>query len=334
MNDELPFQTFNKYLKARFGQRVQRIPVHAGMTCPNRDGTVDTIFELTEFSEIYHIRASRDYPLPEKQDAGPEKSGSRDMSWAIVDSGAEAFWAEFGKQGQGIIIAEIGTGVEYSHPALIDAFKCTDPSDPACWEDPANICGGTMCDNIGYSTSNMGVLVGADSMAVTHRVGIAPGAKWITCKGCEYASCSEASLNACADWVLAPDENPANRPHVVVCGWAGGGGDNWYQANVQAWRAAGIFPAFMSGNSGDSCSTLSSPGDYQESFQCAAHDSVRDIASFSSRGPSVYGYYPYTKPNISAPGYDVLTTAAGAGWTTMSGTNVSACVAGASVALL
>lgn len=39
MNDEHPFQTFNKYLKARFGQRVQRIPIHAGMTCPNRDGT-------------------------------------------------------------------------------------------------------------------------------------------------------------------------------------------------------------------------------------------------------------------------------------------------------
>ncbi|MBN1355766.1 TIGR01212 family radical SAM protein [bacterium] len=40
MADSEPFLTFNRYLQNRFGERVQRVPVHAGMTCPNRDGTL------------------------------------------------------------------------------------------------------------------------------------------------------------------------------------------------------------------------------------------------------------------------------------------------------
>lgn len=34
--------TFNEYLKKRFGHKVYKISLNAGMTCPNRDGTIDT----------------------------------------------------------------------------------------------------------------------------------------------------------------------------------------------------------------------------------------------------------------------------------------------------
>lgn len=33
------YLTLNEYLKTRFGVRVQKIPLDAGLTCPNRDGT-------------------------------------------------------------------------------------------------------------------------------------------------------------------------------------------------------------------------------------------------------------------------------------------------------
>ncbi len=36
---DLPLNLLNKSLKARFGTRLQRISLEAGMTCPNRDGT-------------------------------------------------------------------------------------------------------------------------------------------------------------------------------------------------------------------------------------------------------------------------------------------------------
>lgn len=38
----LPYRDLNSYLKERFGQRVQKITLDAGLTCPNRDGRVST----------------------------------------------------------------------------------------------------------------------------------------------------------------------------------------------------------------------------------------------------------------------------------------------------
>ena len=36
---EIPVRTLGAELRRRFGCRVQKVPVHAGLTCPNRDGT-------------------------------------------------------------------------------------------------------------------------------------------------------------------------------------------------------------------------------------------------------------------------------------------------------
>jgi len=38
----LPYRDLNSYLKGRFGQRVQKITLDAGLTCPNRDGRLGT----------------------------------------------------------------------------------------------------------------------------------------------------------------------------------------------------------------------------------------------------------------------------------------------------
>ena len=37
---DIPYNPYSTFLKETFGQRVQKIAVHAGFTCPNRDGTV------------------------------------------------------------------------------------------------------------------------------------------------------------------------------------------------------------------------------------------------------------------------------------------------------
>jgi len=34
------YRTFSSYLRGRYGGRVWKVPVDAGLTCPNRDGTV------------------------------------------------------------------------------------------------------------------------------------------------------------------------------------------------------------------------------------------------------------------------------------------------------
>jgi hypothetical protein len=258
------------------------------------------------------------------------------LAWGISYTNADQFWTAFGVQGDGMVVANIDTGVQWNHPALDQAFKCGgNPADPACWADPSNICGGSACDNNGHGTHTMGTMVGDDDPALTWQAGMAPNAQWIACKGCESSSCSDTALNACADWILAPDGNPANRPNVVNNSWGGGGGDTWYLAKVQAWVAAGVFPAFSAGNAGSGCSTLGSPGDYQESFGSAAHDSAGTIAGFSSRGPSAFGHDPYTKPNIASPGVSVCSSIPTNGWSCgYSGTSMASPHTAGAVALL
>ncbi len=290
---------------------------------------------LAAMPEVSSIRATRTYSIEPSPDAPPrqnktwagellarhalvsvDSSTSPIVDWGITDSKADQFWSAFGVKGDGVLVANIDTGVEWSHPALFQAYKCSmDPANPSCWDDPSNICGGSPCDNQGHGTHTMGTMVASDDPSLPYTVGMAPNAKWIACKGCESTSCSEFALNACADWILAPGGYTVNRPNIVNNSWGDTGGNPWFESKVQAWLAAGIFSAFSAGNSGaptpknpTGCNSLSSPGDYQESFASAAHDSSRNIASFSSRGPSAFGDNPYTKPNLSAPGVSIYST--------------------------
>jgi len=298
-------------------------------------GDLQAAQDLAGLEGVALVRATRTYYVdPILAAARPAPQAIVD--WGIIDTKADQFWATFGVQGDGMVVANIDTGVQWNHPALDQAYKCpTNPTDPACWLDPSNICGGTVCDNNGHGTHTMGSMAADDDPALTYIAGMAPNAQFIMCKGCETNSCSDAALNACADWIVAPGGNPNNRPHVVNNSWGGGGGDPWYEAKVQAWVASGIFPAFSAGNSGSSCSSLGSPGDYQVSFGTAAHDSSRAAASFSSRGPSDYGHDPYTKPNISAPGVDICSCVPTDSWDcTYSGTSMASPHTAGAVALL
>jgi hypothetical protein len=298
--------------------------------------TLEALAALPEVQAITEPRTFYIGPPIIDEASAPAANGA--LAWGISDTHADVFWTTFSKQGEGIIVANIDTGVQWNHPALDQAFKCGNtPTNPACWYDPSNICGAAgACDNNGHGTHTMGTMVGDDDATLAYRVGMAPAAQWIACKGCESNSCSEFALNACADWILAPGGDTDNRPHVVNNSWGGDSGDSWYQAKVNAWRAAGIFPAFSAGNSGSDCNTLGSPGDYQASFASAAHDASGTIASFSSRGPSpAFGDTPYTKPNISAPGVNICSALPSNNWSCgYSGTSMASPHTAGAVALL
>jgi subtilisin family serine protease len=317
-------------------------------------GTLAEVTSLASLPEVEYIRATRTYtidpvettkPLDGVQWVGDLLAGNylttvgsspEALAWGINYTKANQFWSTYKVQGDGILVANIDTGVQYNHPALDQAYKClSQPGSSACWSDPANICGGTPCDYNGHGTHTMGTMVADDDPALTYQAGMAPNAQWIACKGCESTSCSDFALSSCADWVLAPGGNSDNRPDVVNNSWGGGGGDPWYLSKVQAWVAAGIFPAFSAGNSGSRCGTLGSPGDYQESFASAAVNSSGTIATFSSRGPSDYGHTPYTKPNIAAPGVSVCSSIPTNSWScSYSGTSMASPHTAGAVALL
>ena len=319
-----------------------------------KGGNLDLALAVAALDEVYYIRATRTYSITPVVVENPLASvgwsgdllslnltanidSPTALAWGIADVKADQFWTAFGVQGGGIKVANIDTGVQYDHPALDQTFACLgDPTNPDCWLDPSDICpGDEPCDNNGHGTHTMGTMVADDDPSLTWQAGMAPDATWIACKGCETSGCSDTALNACADWILAPGGDTNNRPNVVNNSWGGGGGDPWYLAKVNAWRAAGVYPAFSSGNPGSTCGLIGSPSDYQESFASGGYDSARNVYTNSGRGPSVYGHDPYTKPNISAPAVSVCSTIPTDSWSCgYTGTSMASPHSAGAVALL
>jgi subtilisin family serine protease len=252
------------------------------------------------------------------------------VEWGINAVRAPEVWQTYGARGEGIVVANIDTGVQFDHPALSRQYRGNQSGvidHNYNWFDPANICPvGLPCDNNNHGTHTMGTMVGEDA-ALTNQIGVAPRARWIAAKGCEQNTCSRTSLLAAGQWILAPTDLSGNnprpdlRPNIVNNSWGGAGDDPWYRGTVQAWVASGIFPSFSNGNSGPSCSSAGTPGDYDESYGVGAFASNGTIASFSSRGP---GFGGNMKPNISAPGVNVRSSIAGNSYASLQGTSMAA----------
>jgi subtilisin family serine protease len=262
------------------------------------------------------------------------------VEWGVANINADQVWSQFGVTGEGIVVATIDTGVHFTHPALVNQYRGNlggSFDHNYNWFDPAGICSpGVPCDNNGHGTHVTGTMVGDDGG--TNQIGVAPGAKWIAAKGCESNSCSQSSLLASGQWMVAPTQtngqnpDPSKAPHIVNNSWGGPGGNTWYAGIVDSWVAAGIFPMFSNGNSGPACGTAGSPGDYPQSYGVGAYSITNTIASFSSRGPSqVNGGI---KPNISAPGVSVRSSVPTSGYSNFSGTSMASPHASGTVALV
>jgi subtilisin family serine protease len=300
-----------------------------------------TIAQIGERSDVARIVEDQRFSLPPVS-PGNAIQAIESVEWNIDQIRASEAWSSFGVRGEGIVVASIDTGAQYNHPALLAHYRGTNGDGSVDhnynWYDPASICGGAgsePCDNVGHGTHTMGTIVGDDGG--DNQIGVAPGAKWITAKGCEDSGCSYESLLAAGQWMLAPTDangdnpRPDLRPHIVSNSWGGGSGDEIFHEMVNAWVAAGIFPAFANGNSGDYCGSSNSPGDYPESYAVGAYDEKDNIAYFSSRGPSVFDV---TKPNISAPGVNVRSAVPGDAYEAYDGTSMATPHVAGAVALL
>ncbi|MCE5306686.1 MAG: S8 family serine peptidase [Acidobacteriales bacterium] len=286
-------------------------------------GTLDLARDLSRRPEVVAILAEKVYQVPTPQ-AG---AGIESVEWGVSRIKADTVWGT-GTTGTGIVVANIDTGVLYNHQALYRQYRGYNGgtyTHTGNWYDPYRNTSAPN-DSNGHGTHTMGTMVGDDGG--TYKIGVAPGARWIACKGCRSNYCYDPDLTACAQWMVS-----TGKPDVVNNSWGGGGGDSWYQSYVDSWVGAGIFPAFSNGNSGPGCSTAGSPGDYPNSFASGATDINDAIASFSSRGPSSSGSI---KPDVSAPGVNILSSyrTSTTSYATMNGTSMASPHTAGTVALV
>ncbi len=308
-----------------------------------RGGDQETVTSLASRAEVSEIIAPTTYEIPEPQ-PGSDEPEIQSVEWGIANINADDVWSTFGDRGEGIVIANIDTGVQFDHPALVEQYRGNNGDGTFDhdynWFDAAGSCGTAPCDGNGHGTHTMGTMVGDDG--ADNQIGVAPGATWITANGC----CpSDAALLTSGEWMLEPTgldgENPdvSKRPHIVSNSWGApnlSAEDPFFVDIIEAWTAAGIFGAFANGNEGDdvpppACDTTGSPADAPEAYGVGAYDINNNIAVFSSRGPGGEGEL---KPNISAPGVNVRSSFPGDTYGSISGTSMSTPHLAAAVALM
>ncbi|MBT2229424.1 S8 family serine peptidase [Nonomuraea sp. NEAU-A123] len=291
--------------------------------------------EIAALADVERIDPVRTVSLP-KPDPGKAEAKVNAVEWNIDRINAPRVWNELTDRGEGIVVGTIDSGAQFDHPELAAAYRGRSPDGSLDhnynWFDPAHICPSAVpCDNLGHGTHVMGTMVGANG------IGVAPGAKWIAAKGCEVNTCTDASLLAAGQWMLAPtDLNGANprpdlAPDIVNNSWGGAGFDPWYKETVEAWIAAGIFPAFANGNEGPACRTSGSPGQYAISYSAGGFDINNVLYARSSKGEGENGEI---KPNLAAPAVNVRSSVPGNGYDSYTGTSMASPHLAATVALI
>ncbi|MGH2522808.1 MAG: S8 family serine peptidase, partial [Anaerolineales bacterium] len=274
--------------------------------------------------------------------ASPEAANAGEVGWGITKINAPSVWADWGVRGEGIVVANLDTGVEYTHTALLSGYRGWSPQGVTHdynWYDAATDPRFLEPDDwVGHGTHTIGIMAG-QATTTTGPIGVAPGARWISVRGCDGIFCSDASLMAGAQWLLAPTDHagqnprPDLRPHIINNSWGKFGDDDWYAGYVEAWNAAGIFSAFSNGNFGAAylCASTTAPGNYVSAFAVGATDSNDTAADFSSRGPTSDGRI---KPDLSAPGVRVPSAWPDGSIVLLSGTSMATPHVAGTVALL
>jgi subtilisin family serine protease len=289
---------------------------------------------LAARSDVAHVRGDHEVPLVRPVSV-QEADAPQAIEWGITMINADDVWAT-GNRGAGIVVANIDTGVRWTHDAIDNQYRGVAGDHDYNWWDPDHVFS-VPTDTTAHGTHTMGTMVGDDGGS--NQIGVAPQAKWIAAQGCDSFSCSDFDLTSSAQFMTCPTRRDGSAPdcskapHVINNSWAGGGGNPWYTSFTDAWVAAGIMPVFAIGNAGPGCNTAGSPGDYKKVIGVGAVNISGFLAFFSSKGP---GVFRMAKPDVVAPGEGVrsASNSSDTSYVSMSGTSMAAPHAAGTIALM
>jgi subtilisin family serine protease len=276
------------------------------------------------------------HPTPVLDDEMSSQIQAGNYSGAGVPfTGYNAHLGTLGVDGSGVRWATIDTGVDYDHPDFAGRIVAG-YSFPGTCAGPA----GTDCPGGGHGTHVTGIIGGdaagafADPQGFLYGLGVAPN----------YDIVAMNSLSAAA-WPPAGGWQEHSKQAVLLNAiggnnsWTTGEGTNHgYQASERThditvldgnFDTAAVEPfiqVFSAGNSGPGANTLTAPKEGKNLIIVAASQnyrvgSINNIASFSSRGPSVDGRIV---PTITTPGEQIASArndTGGSCSTAIAGTN-------------
>lgn len=288
------------------------------------EADLDTVRSLAALPEVQRVRLDREFHIenPSLSLPGAFPDGL-DVESNIAQIRADLVQSALKLDGSGVVVANIDTGVDLQHPALLSRYRGYDPHglyDHTCnWFDATGEGAVYPVDGNGHGTHTMGTMLGGEG------IGVAPGANWVAVRAFDSDGYSlESWLHSAMEWVVNPGSG-CTPPDVVNNSWGSSvGGNDVFRSDVQNMRAAGLFVSFSAGNDGPYDSSIGSPGSYPESFSVGAVTSGDEVARFSSRGPSTWYGKSLVKPEVSAPGVNVRSSLPGGTYGEKDGTSMAA----------
>jgi hypothetical protein len=304
-------------------------------------GTLVRLYLLTRPEVDRVIPSPRLRPAPKGAPLAGDTTAPTGVQWNISMIGADKVWSEFNVRGKGIVVGQSDSGVDERHPAIHDQYRGLVSGDDYNWFDPWGY-STSPTDEQGHGTHTLGTILGRGG------IGIAPEATWIGCANLRRNLADPALYLDCMQFMLAPfpekgdpfkDGDPTKAADVLNNSWGcpelEGCDPNALLAAANHLRDSGIFVAVSTGNDGPNCSTINSPLSlYDSVFSVGAIDQSGDIAFFSSRGPVTADGSNRMKPDIAAPGVNVLSSVPGNGYAAESGTSMAGPHVVGAVALL
>lgn len=272
-------------------------------------------------------------PLPkqaEVQNSDPANQPS-EMSWNLKMIGIDKVRQNLGITGKGIVIGQTDSGVDGYHSEVKPSYRGITGGDDYNWLDPWN---GTIypTDSEGHGTATLGLITGKN-------IGIAPDAQWIGCVNLARNLGNPAVYLNCMQFMLAPypqngnaftDGDTTKGAMIVNNSWGcpqvEGCDAEIFKSAVNAMETAGIFMSVAAGNTGQyGCSTVTDPpAIYQDVFTAGSINQAGNISDFSSLGPVSVDGSGLVKPDILAPGENIVSAFPGNAYMQADGTSFSA----------
>ncbi|HET7143887.1 MAG TPA: S8 family serine peptidase, partial [Anaerolineales bacterium] len=310
---------------------VEYTPYYLENAMEVHGGALLRLFLMTRPEVDRVIPSPRLRAVPEDSPSpGPLTEVDGSVQWNISMIGADKVWNEFNVQGQGIVVGQSDSGVDGNHPAIRKQYRGLTQGDDYNWFDPWDATASPN-DEGGHGTHTTGIILGANG------IGVAPKAQWIGCVNLDRNLGNAALYLDCMQFMLAPfphggdpfkDGDPAKAAHVLNNSWGcpalEGCDPNALLQATDNLRNAGIFVVVSTGNDGPVCETIESPLSlYDSVFSVGAIDQFGDMAQFSSRGPVTADGSGRTKPDIVAPGMDILSSTPEGTYASFSGTSMA-----------
>ncbi len=293
------------------------------------EGTQKVFEALEKHPSVAAIRSVHFIPTP-RPIPSRRATPMQNFTWGLQKIRVPEVWQTFQVQGEGVVVGVIDTGIDPNHPDLRGKLRPVNGWADFLDGNP------TPFDPDGHGTHVSGTIAGGNASGI--HIGVAPRVTLIVARAIPGFT---PDVIAAMQWIMDPDGDPNtdDNPDVVNNSW-GGMSDSptmipEYRDIINAWIAAKIFPAFAIGNEGPSPRTTGSPGDYPMSFAVGATDVNDNIADFSSRGPVFWeGIGDIIKPDVSAPGVDILSSVPGGGYERWDGTSMACPHVAGTVALM